>query len=108
MITGELKSQIDQIWNTFWNKGISYTITIVEQLTYLMFITDLYETEIRNERMRKRGIEVKPIFGEDEQRFRWKNLKELDVEARHKIFSNTSDSEEVFFFKQKTAYEVRT
>jgi len=94
MITGELKSQIDQIWNTFWNGGISNTITIVEQLTYLMFIKDLDETEIRNERMRKRGIEVKPIFGEDEQRFRWKNLKELDVEARHKIFSNTSDSEE--------------
>lgn len=51
MITGELKSQIDQIWNTFWTGGISNTITIVEQLTYLIFIKDLDETETRNERM---------------------------------------------------------
>ncbi len=35
MITGELKTNIDKIWNTFWNGGISHTITIVEQLTYL-------------------------------------------------------------------------
>ena len=91
MITGELKSQIDQIWNTFWNGGISNTITIVEQLTYLMFIKDLDETETRNESMAKRGIKVNSIFGEDEQRFRWKNLKEMDVEARHQIFSDTND-----------------
>ena len=94
MITGELKSQIDQIWNTFWNGGISNTITIVEQLTYLMFIKDLDETETRNERMAKRGIKVDSIFGPDEQEFRWKNLKEMDVKARHKIFSSTSNSEE--------------
>ena len=49
MITGELKSQIDQIWNTFWTGGITNTITIVEQLTYLIFIKDLDETEIRNQ-----------------------------------------------------------
>ena len=90
MITGELKSQIDQIWNTFWNGGISNTITIVEQLTYLMFLKDLDEAENRNERMRKRGIESKTIFGPKEQQFRWKNLKEMDVEERHQLFSDTS------------------
>lgn len=89
MITGELKSQIDQIWNTFWNGGISNTITIVEQLTYLMFLKNLDEAETRNERKAKRGFKYSPIFGKDEQHFRWKNLKELDVEERHRIFSNT-------------------
>jgi len=49
MITGPLKQQIDQIWNVFWNGGISNTITIVEQLTYLIFIRDLDEMETRNE-----------------------------------------------------------
>lgn len=90
MITGELKSQIDQIWNTFWNGGISNTITIVEQLTYLMFLKDLDEAENRNERMRKRGIEAKTIFGPKEQGFRWKNLIQMDVEERHQLFSDTS------------------
>ena len=90
MITGELKSQIDQIWNTFWTGGISNTITIVEQLTYLIFIKDLDETETRNERMATRlNKEFTPIFGTGQQDFRWKNLKEMDVQARHEIFNNS-------------------
>lgn len=36
MITGEIKSQVDQIWNVFWTGGIPNTMTIIEQLTYLM------------------------------------------------------------------------
>lgn len=92
MITGEIKSQIDAIWNTFWTGGISNTITIVEQLTYLIFIKDLDETETRNERMAKRlNKEFTPIFSEDQQDFRWKNLKEMDVQARHNIFNNSVD-----------------
>ena len=92
MITGELKSQIDAIWNTFWTGGISNTITIVEQLTYLIFIKDLDETETLNEHMAKRlKKEFTPLFGPEQQDFRWKNLKELDVNARHTIFNNSVD-----------------
>ncbi|HLS30828.1 MAG TPA: class I SAM-dependent DNA methyltransferase [Flavobacteriaceae bacterium] len=92
MITGKLKNDIDSIWNTFWTGGISNTITIVEQLTYLIFIKDLDETETRNERMAKRlDTEFTPIFGPDQQHFRWKNLKEMDVNERHTIFGNTVD-----------------
>ena len=91
MITGELKSQIDQIWNTFWTGGITNTMTIVEQLTYLIFIKDLDETESRNERKAKRGFTYTPIFSSEQQNFRWQNLKEMDVAARHAIFSNNVD-----------------
>ncbi len=90
MITGALKQQIDAIWNTFWTGGISNTITIVEQLTYLIFIKDLDETETRNERMAKRlKKDFTPVFGPDQQNFRWKNLKEMDVQARHEVFNNS-------------------
>tara|TARA_R110000744_G_scaffold237369_4_gene354803 strand:+ start:7468 stop:9009 length:1542 start_codon:yes stop_codon:yes gene_type:complete len=89
MITGALKSQVDSIWQTFWEGGEPNTMTIVEQLTYLIFIKDLDETEVRNERMAKRlNKPYKKIFGEDQQDFRWKNLKEMDVIARYEIFAN--------------------
>jgi type I restriction enzyme M protein len=91
MITGPLKSQIDAIWNTFWNGGISNTITIVEQLTYLIFIRDLDEIETRNELKARHGFKYTPIFNEQQQHFRWKNLKEMDVAERHTIFSNSVD-----------------
>ena len=88
-MTGELKSKIDQIWNVFWNGGISNTITVVEQLTYLIYIKDLDEIETRNERKAKRGFKYTPFFKQEQQHFRWKNLKEMDVHERHRIFSDT-------------------
>ena len=93
MITGELKSKINKIWNTFWNGGISSTLTIVEQLTYLIFIKNLDEVETRNERKAKRipSFNYKKVFGPEQQHFRWKNLKEMDVNERHLIFSNPVD-----------------
>ena len=35
MITGELKSKVDSIWNTMWSGGISNPLSVIEQLTYL-------------------------------------------------------------------------
>lgn len=98
MITGEIKSKINQIWDTFYFGGISNTITIVEQLTYLIFIKDLDENETRNERKARRGLKYSPIFNEDQQLFRWKNLKEMDVNARFTIFSSTEEGKGIFPF----------
>ncbi|MEZ5325217.1 MAG: type I restriction-modification system subunit M N-terminal domain-containing protein [Verrucomicrobiales bacterium] len=43
MITGELKSKVDRIWDTMWSGGISNPLTVIEQLTYLLFIKLLDE-----------------------------------------------------------------
>ena len=43
MITGELKSKVDQIWNTMWSGGFSNPLSVIEQLTYLLFIKGLDE-----------------------------------------------------------------
>jgi type I restriction enzyme M protein len=91
MITGDLKSSIDAIWSTFWTGGVTNTITIVEQLTYLIFIKDLDESEVRNELKARHGFKYSPIFNQEQQQFRWKNIKELDVKARHNLFTNTVD-----------------
>ena len=38
MITGEIKNRIDSIWDTFWTGGITNSLTILEQMTYLFFM----------------------------------------------------------------------
>ena len=43
MITGELKSQIDKVWEAFWTGGISNPLTVIEQMTYLLFTSKLNE-----------------------------------------------------------------
>jgi len=48
MLTGELRSQIDSIWNAFWSGGISNPLEVMEQITYLLFLRrldDLYTLE---------------------------------------------------------------
>jgi type I restriction enzyme M protein len=38
MLTGEIRSQIDQIWNAFWSGGISNPLKVIEQIIYLLFL----------------------------------------------------------------------
>src|SRR3954469_17256112 len=49
MLTGEIRSQIDQIWNAFWSGGISNPLEVIEQITYLLFIRGLDDLLIREE-----------------------------------------------------------
>ncbi|MDO9160420.1 MAG: type I restriction-modification system subunit M N-terminal domain-containing protein, partial [Burkholderiaceae bacterium] len=41
MLTGELRSQINAIWDAFWSGGISNPLEVMEQITYLLFIRRL-------------------------------------------------------------------
>jgi type I restriction enzyme M protein len=41
MITGELKNQINTIWDAFWSGGISNPLEVIEQITYLLFLRRL-------------------------------------------------------------------
>ena len=45
MITGEIKSRIDAIWDAFWTGGITNSITILEQMTYLFFMKMLDDAQ---------------------------------------------------------------
>ncbi|WOJ88318.1 class I SAM-dependent DNA methyltransferase [Methylocapsa polymorpha] len=41
MLTGEIRNQVDQIWNAFWSGGVSNPLSVIEQITYLLFIKRL-------------------------------------------------------------------
>lgn len=45
MITGELRSKVDQVWNAFWAGGIANPLEVIEQITYLLFMRGLDEAE---------------------------------------------------------------
>ena len=45
MITGEIKSKVDSLWEIFWTGGLTNPLDVIEQMTYLMFIHDLDETD---------------------------------------------------------------
>ena len=43
MVTGELKAQVDKVWNAFWSGGMANPVEVIEQITYLLFIRRLDE-----------------------------------------------------------------
>lgn len=45
MITGELKNKIDSLWDIFAAGGLVNPLDVIEQITYLMFIHDLDESD---------------------------------------------------------------
>ena len=68
MITGELKTKIDSVWNDFWSGGISNPLEIMEQLTYLLFVKGLDERQTLAENKASRtGLAIdEVIFPEGE------------------------------------------
>ena len=36
MITGQLRSKIDKLWEEFWTGGITNPLTVIEQISFLM------------------------------------------------------------------------
>lgn len=68
MITGELKSKIDRLWETFWTGGITNPLDVIEQMTYLMFIHDLDESDnLRSKESAMLGLPYQSIFTEEVQ-----------------------------------------
>ena len=45
----KLKNKIDGIWDIFWSSGMTNPLTVIEQITYLMFIKILDDNEVRKE-----------------------------------------------------------
>ena len=81
MLTGEIRNKVDKIWSDIWAGGISNPLTVIEQLTYLMFIRSLDEKELENESFEALSGEAMPkIFSQDEegQSMRWSKFKTKD------------------------------
>lgn len=87
MLTGEIRNKIDKIWTDMWAGGITNPLTVIEQLTYLMFIRSLDEKELENESMEALGARIKKIFPKDEegQILRWSKFKNKDAREIYEI-----------------------
>ncbi|BAY87951.1 type I restriction enzyme M protein (plasmid) [Calothrix parasitica NIES-267] len=80
MITGEMKSKVDKLWATFWSNGISNPLSVIEQISYLLFIKRLDDLELGKEKKAQRlGKPVEnPTFSPEHQHCRWSYFKNLD------------------------------
>ena len=87
MITGDLKTQIDRVWDAFWTGGISNPLAVIEQITYLLFIKRLDELHTAEEKKANRlGRPIEhAIFEKDEQELRWSRFKNLEAKEMFEV-----------------------
>ena len=89
MITGQLKGQVDKIWLEFFQGGITNPLTVIEQISFLMFarMLDMRETaaEKRARRLKK---DWDSIFPRDKQHLRWSHLIQLGAEEQLSTVQN--------------------
>ena len=86
MITGELKNKINGIWDIFWSSGMTNPLSVIEQITYLMFIKILDDNEIKKEKNAALFEEevVNPIFDKEHQNCRWHIFKHYEPDTMFK------------------------
>lgn len=89
MLTGEIRSKVDQVWNAFWAGGIANPLEVIEQITYLLFMRGLDDIQTREEnkanmlgRKIDRVIYPEGVYRQDRdgkdvsyQELRWSRLK---------------------------------
>jgi type I restriction enzyme M protein len=98
VVTGELKSKIDRIWDAFWSGGISNPLEVIEQITYLLFLRRLDDLQTLAESKARvtRGVIEEPMFLPGQQQLRWGRFKNDAPAAMHQRVAR-----DVFPFLQK-------
>lgn len=96
MLTGEIRNQIDRIWDAFWSGGISNPLEVIEQITYLLFLKRLDELETAEElkvSRDKKAVQTR-FFPEGKdsrkrpyQDFRWGRFKNFDPRDMYTVVS---------------------
>ncbi|MFC9519189.1 N-6 DNA methylase [Nocardiaceae bacterium NPDC056970] len=103
MITGELKSKINHVWDSFWSGGLSNPLEVIEQITYLLFLRRLDDLQTLAEKKARvaGGVIEDPRFLPGQEHLRWSSFKNKDAEVMYKIVSN-----EVFPFLQRYGEQI--
>jgi type I restriction enzyme M protein len=96
MITGEIRNQVDKLWDAFWSGGISNPLEVIEQITYLLFIKrldDLHTLEEAKSQRLNRAMERrvfpqgKDAKGRKYDDFRWSRLKHFAAQEMFDVVS---------------------
>nr|WP_307890626.1 class I SAM-dependent DNA methyltransferase [Acidipropionibacterium jensenii] len=77
VISGELRSKVDSVWDAFWSGGISNPLEVIQQITYLLFLRRLDELQMLAEsKANLLGEPMEnPIYSPTQQPLRWSVFK---------------------------------
>ena len=87
MLTGKIRNDIDKLWEKFWTGGITNPLTVIEQISYLMFarMLDMQE-DVAERKANRTGKSFARLFPNtpEGQLLRWKNFRNMSGKELHK------------------------
>lgn len=86
MTDKEFKAIIDELWDKFWSSGISNPISVVEQMTYLIFFKMFESQEDLEDKKAKHFGKTRKSFFENRENLRWSNFKQLSADEMLKTY----------------------
>lgn len=88
MLTGQQRTDIDKIWKEFWQNGMTDPLSIIKQITYLLFIRNLdRQQELKEKQANKLKMPVQdPIYSDEQRELRWNVFKTKDPEQMFRLF----------------------
>lgn len=79
MLNPTLRSAVDRLWDKFWSGGIANPLTAIEQISYLLFIKQLDELDLKKKQDAEfTGEKYEPFFKKSEEKFRWSYFKQME------------------------------
>ena len=88
MVTGTIKQQVDRVWDAFWSGGVSNPLTVIEQITYLLFAKRLDELQLAQEA--QANLTKTPMnrvyFNKKQQHLRWSRFKDFEPQKMYTVF----------------------
>lgn len=97
MLTGDIRNKVDQIWNAFWSGGVSNPLSVIEQITYLLFIKRLDDLHTLEENkaanlglaMERRIFpDGKDAQGRDWSDLRWSRFRNFEARAMMEVVAD--------------------
>lgn len=90
MLTGQIRNQVDQVWNTFWSGGVSNPLSVIEQITYLLFAKRLDDMQTAKEAQANTlgGLVEDPLFVKGQDHLRWSRFKDFEPERKFNVFKD--------------------
>ena len=86
MLTGKIRNDIDKLWEKFWTGGITNPLTVIEQISYLMFarMLDMQE-DVAERKANRTGKAFDRLFPNtpEGQLLRWKNFRNMSGKELH-------------------------
>jgi len=88
MLTGQLRNEVDKIWKEFWQNGMTDSLSIIKQITYLLFIRELDKQQtLKEKQANKLKMDItNPIYTSEQRNLRWSVFKDMEPEGMFKLF----------------------